>query len=470
MEFGDFQTPDLLALEVCELLRRRKIHPKSVIEPNCGKGSFLKAAIHTFPGLQTAHGFDINAEHLKLARKQLDSKKNHTKILIKKSDFFKSDWKAVLENLPQPQLIIGNPPWVTNSAIGQTKSRRTRSSNLPAKSPQVGHRGLDSVTGKSNFDISEWMLFKLLQSIQGTEARVAMLIKTSVARKILKSAYENRLLFSNARLYPINSRGSFGVSVDAGLFEFGAKAGTRDYKCRVFQNFKSSKESSSFGIVAGRMVSNIASYLSHRRIEGKSIGQWRSGIKHDCSRVMELRRNGSRHSNGKAESVEIEDTYLFPLLKSSDLTKSPLPLGQRDVIVTQTSIGESTHSIKAAAPKTWSYLLKNKKTLRARKSSIYKGKPEFSIFGVGKYSFAPWKVAISGLYKQTRFTLIGPMAAKPVMLDDTCYFLPFENRQTAKRCLNFLNSKPVQAFLNTVIFWDAKRPINAELLNRIRIR
>ena len=85
------------------------------------------------------------------------------------------------------------------------------------------------------------------------------------------------------------------------------------------------------------------------------------------------------------------------------------------------------------------------------------------MFGVGAYSFAPWKVAIAGLYKTLRFVKIAPLDGRPVLLDDICYFLPCE----AEADCELLASKPATEFLSALAFWDAKRPITARLLNQL---
>ena len=59
------------------------------------------------------------------------------------------DWDAVLAGDPGPWLVLGNPPWVTNAELGLLKN-----SNLPIKSNFQGHKGLEALTGKANFDIS----------------------------------------------------------------------------------------------------------------------------------------------------------------------------------------------------------------------------------------------------------------------------------------------------------------------------
>ena len=103
----------------------------------------------------------------------------------------------------------------------------------------------------------------------------------------------------------------------------------------------------------------------------------------------------------------------------------------------------------------------------ARKSSIYNNKPFFSIFGIGDYSFRPFKVAISGLYKTFHFTLILPQDNKPVMLDDTCYLIGFDKIEFAVYSLILLNSDTTVKFLQSVTFPDAKRTFTKDVLMRI---
>ena len=89
------------------------------------------------------------------------------------------------------------------------------------------------------------------------------------------------------------------------------------------------------------------------------------------------------------------------------------------------------------------------------------------MFGVGAYSFAPWKVAIAGLYKTLQFVKIAPFEERPVLLDDTCYFLPCETEADADALIELLTSKPATEFLSALAFWDAKRPVTARLLNQL---
>lgn len=183
---------------------------------------------------------------------------------------------------------------------------------------------------------------------------------------------------------------------------------------------------------------------------------------------MEFTREGASYRNGLGETVELEDRYLYPLLKSSDLGNGRI-MPRKSVLVTQERMGDDTSTIAGEAPKTWQYLIDHASTLDGRKSSIYKNRPRFSIFGIGKYSFAPWKVAISGLYKSFSFVVIPPLADRPIIVDDTCYSIPCNTEAEARLLGDLLSSEPALAFLRSLVFTDAKRPITVEVLRRISL-
>lgn len=451
IEFGDFQTPRGLALAVCDVLRRR-VAPRSVVEPTCGKGSFLSAAVAAFPECERFLGFEINPEYAQLARTVTDA-------TIRCVDFFDQDWPSTLRGLPEPVLVMGNPPWVTNSTVGALGG-----SNLPAKSNFRRLNGLDAVTGKSNFDISEWMLDHLLESLSGREAVLAMLCKTTVARKVLHHAWSGNLPIANATMYLIDAVEHFGASVDACLLVCALEPGATTDECAVYPALDASSPSTVYAYRHGRLVADLDAYDAHGHLSGSSPLRWRSGIKHDCARVIELWPQGDGHfRNGFGESVRLEATYLYPMLKSSDLAKlAPTP--SRYMLVAQHTVGEDTSRIAREAPRTWSYLQSYAHLLDRRASSIYRKRPRFSIFGVGPYSFAPWKVATSGFYKQLAFRCVGPADGKPVVLDDTCYFLPCRTQRDSELLTQLLNSRASKGFFQSHVFWDAKRPITAQLL------
>jgi hypothetical protein len=92
------------------------------------------------------------------------------------------------------------------------------------------------------------------------------------------------------------------------------------------------------------------------------------------------------------------------------------------------------------------------------------------MFGVGPYSFSPCKVAISGMYKKAIFRAIGHIDGRPVMLDDTCYFVPTQDPMSAAVLAALLNSDPALEFFEAVTFYDSKRPVTKGLLKRVDLQ
>lgn len=460
IEFGDFQTPDDLALAISRRLAAFGIQPDVVIEPTCGVGAFVLAAAKTFPTAHRIFGFDVNGSYLEMLRDRLPDAPSPERVQLAEADFFGTRWREKFAALTGRVLVLGNFPWVTNStqaAIG--------GSNLPEKSNFQNHNGFDAISGKANFDISEWMLLDVLRWFNERAGDIAMLIKTSVARKVLAHAERENSAVREACLIEIDAKRHFGASVEACLLVIRLSGDKKDanHDYTLFNNLDCT-HGQRIGHRMGLTVGDIDVFSEYSFLLGKSPQKWRSGVKHDAAAVMELTQTELGFENGHKEIAELEKTFLFPLLKGSDIG-SAKPWRKKYTLITQHYVGEPTHRISETAPLTWAYLLKHAASLDARGSTIYAKNPRFSIFGVGDYTFRPWRIAICGLYKALRFRLVGPIDGRPVMFDDTVYYLSFDTEAEATAVLDKLNSEPAKAFLSSLIFWDEKRPIKTGILN-----
>ena len=400
------------------------LDPRVIVEPTCGLGHFLTAAHQVFPDARRV-GFELHRPYVETARA--------TGAEIRHADFFAVDWDTEAADWPDPILVIGNPPWVTNS-----EQSRLNADNLPPKR-NVGLAGLDALTGRSNFDIAEWMFERLLTALHGRDAVVALLVKTSVARRLIGR------IGRPLGLWRVDASKVFGAHVDAGLLAIHASGDPGP--CPIYDTLDAIEPSRRLDPDFGNLPSRD--------------DRWRSGIKHDASKIFQLRWQ-QEWINGRGEPVDVEDHVVYPLLKSSDLANGRPPT--RALILPQKSLGEDTSALAESAPKAWNYLCKHGERLDARRSRIYKGRPRFSIFGVGDYTFAPWKVAISGMYRSLNFQIVGPLDARPVVFDDTCYQLPFDTEEAAREAWQILTSPSTTAYFESKIWWDAKRPITKALL------
>jgi hypothetical protein len=474
-EYGDFQTNEDLANKVILHLVSKHISPEILVESTCGKGNFIIASLRNFYHIKHIFGVEIykpyiwetkfNIIDFYLTNTMVDSEViSKPDISICHCDVFDFDFIKIAKQFPKNKiLIIGNPPWVTNSKLGSLNS-----TNLPKKSNFKNHSGLDAMTGKGNFDIAEFITLTMLKTFQNNEGNLLLLVKNAVIKNIVSDQKKNKYSISEIEKHCIDSKKEFNVSVEAALFY--CKLNVQPaYICKEFDFYNNSKYKLQFGWLKDKFVSNIDTYSHSQHIDGDCPFVWRQGLKHDCSTVMELDKVNGHYVNGLNEEITLEEDLVYGILKSSDLKNTVINQTRKFTIVTQKRVGQETKFIKDDYPKTYQYLTDHQSSFEDRKSSIYNNKPAFSIFGIGDYSFKPFKVAISGLYKTFHFTLILPQNDKPVMLDDTCYLIGFDKIEFAVYTLILLNSDMTMQFLQSITFADAKRTFTKDVLMRINL-
>ena len=459
---GDFQTPVQLARNVVTRLFADGLQWERILEPTCGQGNFIRACVEE-AGVREIIGLEIQQSYVK------ESKRIHSdavKVSIYQQDIFDINLAESLEwNSLSPLLVIGNPPWITNAELGRINGK-----NLPKKSNFHRLSGLEAMTGKSNFDIAEAVWLKLIHEFVNDSVTIALLCKTSVARRVAQFVLEKELPVNSMSLYRIEAQRWFNVAVDAGLFKLELNQGEVSYDVAEYDNPVDANHIRTFGFYGRNMVADLDSYRQVADLEGTSRLIWRQGVKHDAAKIMELTYRNGILRNGYGDHVDIETDYLYPLLKSSDVQSVTLGYVPRKyVIATQKRVGQQTVHLRENAPKLWRYLSLHADRMDSRKSSIYKNAPRFSMFGIGKYSFQPYKVVVSGFYLPARFVVVSEYQGKPILIDDTCYSLSFDEEWKAYLICALLNHPKVSQFLASITFSDSKRPVTKGLLERIKL-
>ena len=121
-EFGDYQTPLAFAVKVCSYLKNElHLTPSAVIEPTCGCGNFLRSSL--IFGAKEYYGIEINPEYCDYCMTNIED----SRVRIIEADFFSYNFKGLVTDQSNV-LIIGNPPWVTNSELSSLGS-----ANMPTK-------------------------------------------------------------------------------------------------------------------------------------------------------------------------------------------------------------------------------------------------------------------------------------------------------------------------------------------------
>lgn len=454
-QYGDYQTPIYFSKEIADFIKNEiKYIPNIAIEPTCGTGSFIKAINDKFENIAII-GNEINSDYV-AETKKIKAINDNT-IQITNEDYFKLN---NINNIKKTDnlMIIGNPPWVTNSTISTEEGN-----NLPRKSNFKKMKGYDALTGSSNFDISEYMIMDLINKYSSHEPLIAMICKTTVAINIFKYIHKNDIGLEYFKIERINALEIFNVSVDACVVYIKLK---NNEKSDVIEWIDRDNKGRKSGFIGSSFYMNLSENAN--KIEGQTEIEWRQGIKHDASKVMELTKIDSQsYLNGFKETITIESDRVFSLMKSSHFKEYIIKDFKRHVIVTQDLLKQDTNYIKNNSPLLWDYLNNKIDHFRKRKSSIYNNSPEFSMFGIGDYTWSKFKVGVSGFYKKPIFSLL--VDDKPVMLDDTSYFLGFEDYNTAYTIMLILNSNQVQSFLKQIANLESKRPYTKKILSRISL-
>ncbi len=334
IEYGDHQTPSYFTDSVCLMLKQvYGLSPTVVIEPTFGTGNFIKSAVSEFDCVHLVCGIEINGDYSStLCENLLNERRNKDiKVDLYNDDIFSFDFSEIKDNISCEDvvLILGNPPWATNSQLSSLNSY-----NLPMKENLKGYSGLDAITGKGNFDIAEYIILQMLSEFSRYNCVLAMLCKTIVAKNIIRDIHKFDFGIAAADMFLFDAKAIFNVSCDAALFvvRLGENSASA---CNVY-DYNTKKKIRKFGWDNGLFLSDITDAAPHS-VGGACQLEWRQGIKHDCSKVMEIKKNDNGEFINSFGSVMrfTEGSYVFPLLKSSDIKSNEINITKRYVIVTQ---------------------------------------------------------------------------------------------------------------------------------------
>lgn len=470
-DLGDFQTPPALVAAVLERIGPVGLRWSRVLEPTCGRGHFVAGLLALDRPPREIIGLELQAGHLAEARASTQGVSSETRVDLIHGDLFTLDLRQALRWREEgPLLVVGNPPWVTNAELGAMES-----GNRPHRSNIKAARGIEAVTGASNFDIAESIWLKLIEELAPVSPTIALLCKLTVARNVLEHAARLGISIACAEVARVDARAWFHASVEACLFVL--TLGPRDQihgqpiQVPLYASLETLTPQSAMGFAHGRIVSDMAAYAAVAHADGVCPRVWRQGVKHDAAGVMELRADATgRLTNRAGDVVDVESSRVFPLMKGSDLARAGRARPSRSVIVTQRTTGDDTSTIQQDAPRLWDYLNANRAAFTRRKSSIYRSRPDFAMFGVGPYCFAPYKVCVSGLHAARRFHAVGPIQGRPIMLDDTGYFLACSTPEQAALIAAVCNTDESRALLRALALDGAKRPVTKGLLQRLDLR
>ena len=128
-EYGDYQTPSTFANEVCAYIHRHfQVNPNIILEPSFGIGNFVNSAINVFDKVEKIFGIEINTRYFNIAHENYFNDIFNVEKYFYNEDFFKFNFNEIKFKINKDDklLILGNPPWITNTELSELNS-----SNIP---------------------------------------------------------------------------------------------------------------------------------------------------------------------------------------------------------------------------------------------------------------------------------------------------------------------------------------------------
>ncbi len=171
-------------------------------------------------------------------------------------------------------------------------------------------------------------------------------------------------------------------------------------------------------------------------------------------RITNDPRNGRRHDVVKKSTI-VEKDDVFPLLRGRDVQRFiAIPQPEQCIIVPQRGMfGDET--LPATRPRMFRFLSEFRPILEQRSSyrRFQQGKPFWSIWSTGYYTFAPYKVVwkeMSGGGFVAAYVGSSDFCGetKVVIPDHKVYFVPMQSEDEAAYLTAFLNSHMVAGAIN----------------------
>ena len=423
-------------------------------------------------------------------------------------------------------VVAGNPPWINWETIPDEYRRKTKP--LWERHGLFPHSGMDVILGKSKKDLSMLMTYQVMEDFLAPGGTLAFII----TRATLKSAgsgqgFRRFQLGDTTPIRPVHVDdlsaikpfGSVGGSPLIIVLKKGERAiyptpyafWKRKSAAKASWSWPSLEKAKADSILLSQVaepVDNLDKTSPWITAERETLAVLRKMLGHAeytayagvysggangvyWMRVIEEKPNGLLLVENIAEAgkravkpmrVEIEPDYLYPLLRASEVEcwRAEPKIAVLVVQDAQTRRGIDEKYLKGKSPRTWQYLSRFETLLRSRAAwkrffttrngdSVRERAPFYSMFAVGRYTFAPFKVVWPRMASSLDAAVVGPIKSMPVLPQETITFIPFDNRDEAHFVCALINSTPVRLVARSYSQIGGKGFAAPHLLRYLRI-
>jgi len=514
--FGEYYTPPGLAeLGVSEVANRVDDFGRAtVVDPGCGAGAFLTAALRrkrrearaeevdpatTLEHLSTSVvGIDVNPVAVAAARTAcvlaLLPVVREAAVDRVSLPVFLGDALGLTDDAPTTGVeggataLVGNPPWIPWERLPDAQKDRLRAGPID-RLDLFEHRGAAARLGYANDDLSLPFVWTCLDRYLDDGGVAAFVLKRDHLRgpagRLVRSGRVGSRPLAIEHVHDFGSTAPFeGVDAAAALYVFdvggndvGGEGGDdvdpRDSNSTLTPNTDSDSNpvpttvwEPTDATAAFGSLDTLRSTLERTETGFAPVdaddpaGPWHR-VDADVAAVGECAyriRHGLKDDAKAVFSVDdellarVESTHVYPYLRSKHVVKWGL-FGHDRFLVPQRQAGEDNEAALAAeTPATYDYLEDHRERLVGRGSSWFDSGPFYSLFGLGPYTWAPYKVVWCRLGFKPHFAVVSTvedpeLGRKTVVPGDHCMFVACDDEREAHYLCALLNAAPYQRCL-----------------------
>jgi SAM-dependent methyltransferase len=514
---GEYYTPDWLAEHT---LNRLDYHGNGrLLDPACGSGTFLIHALRRLQNAGVDHplnylaGIDLNPLACLSAKVNLllatENPPSELPIYCADSLFKPPE-------IGQFDYIAGNPPWVNWETLPIDYRQATK--YLWEQYQLFPHTGFESILGKGKKDISLLLTYVSMDNyladtgklgfiiteaalksggagegfrrFQIGDSPIAVLSVDDMSRIRPFAGAETRTLLiflqkGEKTNYPVPyylwdkpGRGQT-IKEELSLKQVQSIAHVVDFVAEPISEPNSPWMSGrSAAIPAMQKLIGKSDYHAHAGVYtgGANAVYWLEIIGQEGD-LLQVRndRDGSKLPVKQVEAL-IEPDFIYPLLRGRDLNRwQALPTAHILLVQNpETRQGYDPDWLEENYPLTYTYLVQFEEMLRSRatfKRYFKKQAPFYSMFDVGDYTFAPYKVVWKGFGTKTmQVAVIDSIQGKPIMTNQAMHpFIGLDNEDEAHYIAACLNSAPFEYAVISHTQAGGKSFAQAGILERLQL-
>lgn len=409
LQEGIFFTQPGLVNEICSHFDFSYI--ESVLDSAAGSGNFLIPLAEKYPNIQF-YGIEKNPEIYKSTRDIVDNYPN--------IHYFHGDCLLDSFAIPSCDLYLGNPPFANHSDL--PSEYRNQLQPLWYSHLHIP-KDFSLLLGRSRADIAQLVFQVTLERYLKPEAQIGVVLPDSLLwGKAAAMGFQKTLGFAVEKLVEIPEAKAFEGTRRSSFYVIARKGGKTRYPIPLQD--RDGRE----GSVELRQGHWQLSFDRPHHWPENWLGYYRAR--------QGINTLGANQLFFFHEKPEIEEELIYPLLGSSDIKAWRSEPGRWCMLPYKEGRILSPQRLESDYPLSWRYLLSKKDKLQARKSRFAQ-KNWYGLFGIGDYTFAPYRVTWRALGAKK---MQAAMVTRGIPNQALHGYISLENRDEAYYLTALLNS------------------------------